>query len=163
MEKLSKENWYSTCLQACHHWSNNLYIWIKLVKYNPANTRFWLKACITAQNAVDTVLAARITQILNIFSFTFVFYWYCTSIVGSVVLFCNLAFTIQFNLQNVPWLHAFLFKTHNSEPCCWPRKGRFIWIKKKCFRSLEITLKKGQKISQLIYNTPTEDSIAILN
>lgn len=66
-ENLSKENWHSTSFltaldvhfMAYHHWSYNLYIWIKLVKYNPANTRFWLKACRTAQNDTDTMLASR--------------------------------------------------------------------------------------------------------
>lgn len=134
-EKLSKENWYSTSFltdldvhfMACHHRSNNLYIWIKLVKYNPANTRFWLKACTTAQNATDTMLASRralrFLILLVLCCPLEILHFHSRKYCG---FFCNFAFTIYFNLQNIPWLHAFSLKTHNSEPCCLSGKSKFI-------------------------------------
>lgn len=56
-------------------------------------------------------------------------------------------------------------ETYNSEPWCKWKWACLILpaLKTQYFKSLEMTLKKKEMISQLIYTTSTEDSIAIFN
>lgn len=165
-KKMSKENWHSTSFltaldvhfMACHHWSNNSYICIKLVKYNPANTRFWLKACTTAQNGTDTILASR-----RALRFETLLFLYCLleilhlhSILWS---FCNFAFKFTLTCKIFLDCSISLLKHAIVNLAACQEKANssyFACTKKNASR----VLKKGQFLSD---TTSTEDSTAILN